>query len=314
MTTNRDGLRFVIAGLGVQGAKRRHVAGGQCVATVDPVHEEADFRSLESVRADRYDAAILCVPDGEKKALIDRLVDGGKHVLVEKPMPLDAAWLTDLERRARARSVVVQCAYNHRFEPHIAAVRGLLAEGRVGRPLAMRLFYGNGTVRLVRDSPWRDQGAGIIHDLGSHLIDIVHFWFGGIGDRLDPVAIDRFEARAPDHARLVLQGCDVHPAVMMEMSYLSWRNSFAAEIWGDAGSVHIDGLCKWGPSRLTVRERVLPAGRPPEWTEERVQADPTWHLEFDDFQHRIASGVSTDLSRDRDIAAVLGTAEKEMGP
>ena len=33
------------------------------------------------------------------------------------------------------------------------------------------MFYGNGTARLVRDSAWRDQGAGVLPDLGSHLLD-----------------------------------------------------------------------------------------------------------------------------------------------
>ena len=40
------------------------------------------------------------------------------------------------------------------------------------------MFYGNGTARLVRDSDWRDQGSGVLHDLGSHLLDTVAYWFG----------------------------------------------------------------------------------------------------------------------------------------
>ena len=53
---------------------------------------------------------------------------------------------------------------------------------RSGRIYRCRMFYGNGTARLVRDSAWRDQGAGVLPDLGSHLLDTARFWFGDIGD------------------------------------------------------------------------------------------------------------------------------------
>ena len=46
------------------------------------------------------------------------------------------------------------------------------------------MFYGNGTARLVRESAWRDAGAGVLPDLGSHLLDTARFWFGDLVRRL----------------------------------------------------------------------------------------------------------------------------------
>ena len=43
------------------------------------------------------------------------------------------------------------------------------------------MFYGNGTARLVRNSYWRDQGNGVLSDLGSHLVDTSKFFFDDIG-------------------------------------------------------------------------------------------------------------------------------------
>ena len=79
-------MRVVIAGLGVQGRKRLKIAGGDVVATVDPVAEGAMHRSLEEIPPDAYDAALLCVPDGQKLPLLEYLIPLGKHVLVEKPL------------------------------------------------------------------------------------------------------------------------------------------------------------------------------------------------------------------------------------
>ena len=71
--------------------------------------------------------------------------------------------------------------------------------GELGRIYRCRMFYGNGTARLVRDSAWRDQGAGVLPDLGSHLLDTARFWFGDLGEDFRLVSVSRFENRAPDH-------------------------------------------------------------------------------------------------------------------
>ena len=44
-------MRVIVVGLGVQGHKRREAAGADFVATVDPVHELADYRTIEQVPA-----------------------------------------------------------------------------------------------------------------------------------------------------------------------------------------------------------------------------------------------------------------------
>ena len=44
-------MRALVVGLGVQGAKRRRVAGVDVVATVDPARAEADYRAVEDVPA-----------------------------------------------------------------------------------------------------------------------------------------------------------------------------------------------------------------------------------------------------------------------
>ena len=83
---------------------------------------------------------------------------------------------------ARENRAVCYTAYNHRFEPHFVRMRDVDRVGRLGEIYRCRMFYGNGTARLVRDSAWRDQGAGVLPDLGSHLLDTALFWFGDLGE------------------------------------------------------------------------------------------------------------------------------------
>jgi predicted dehydrogenase len=290
-------LKVIVVGLGVQGHKRREAAGKDFVAAVDPVNHEAQYRKLEEVPLERFDAALLCVPDEPKVELLTYLLARGKHALVEKPLWASAdADLKRLEALAREHNAVCYTAYNHRFEPHYVRMRELVAAGTLGDIYHCRMFYGNGTARLVRDSAWRDQGAGVLPDLGSHLLDTANFWFGELGDAFEVIFARKFENQSLDH--VVIGSRTTRPQLELEMTLLSWRNHFTCDVFAERGSAHIRSLCKWGPATFTVRTRVLPSGRPPEDVVTLEQADPTWDLEYAHFSRLCAKPPRADLSRD----------------
>lgn len=282
-------MRVVVAGLGVQGQKRKAVAGKAVVATVDPVHPEAQYKRIEDVPPGAYDAALLCIPDEPKIAVIEYLLENRKHLLVEKPLfagnPPD---LLRLKALAEKNRTVCYTAYNHRFEPHFVRMQQLIASGKLGRIYSVRMFYGNGTARLVRDSAWRDQGAGVLPDLGSHLLDTALFWFGTPFDGFGIHSASCFENRAFDH---VAFGANADPVLQFEVTLLSWRNHFYADVLAENGSAHISSLCKWGPSTFSVRDRKLPSGRPDEESVTLVQPDPTWAIEYEHFRKLCETGV-----------------------
>lgn len=290
-------MRVIVIGLGVQGHKRRAAAGDACVAVVDPVNAEADFRAVEEVPLSDYDAALVCTPDDAKVELLMYLLGNSKHVLVEKPMLTETDdEIIALQRLAQVGGAVCYTAYNHRFEPHFVNMKNLIDSGALGEIYALRMFYGNGTARLVRDSAWRDQAAGVLPDLGSHLLDTLRFW---LGDDLD-MSFDvrgafRHENKSFDH---VIVGSNDGPAVQLEMTMLSWRNHFTCDIFAEKGSAHIESLCKWGPSTFIHRTRVLPAGRPPEEVETLEQSDPTWDAEYAHFIGLCQSGGPGNLGND----------------
>lgn len=290
-------MRAIVVGLGVQGHKRRRFAGDDFVASVDPVNEEADYRDIADVPLAAYDAALCCIPDEPKIEVLTYLLGNGKHVLVEKPLwaPEDSA-IQALQRLALDKGAICYTAYNHRFEPHFVRMRRLLASGELGRIYRCRMFYGNGTARLVRESAWRDKGAGVLPDLASHLLDTAAFWFGAMGDDFRVTSVSRFENRAPDH--VVVANEVSRPKLEFEMTLLQWRNHFTCDVLAEKGSAHIRSLCKWGPSTFTKRTRVLPAGRPPEEQETLVQDDPTWALEYRHFKALCAAGITADLGHD----------------
>lgn len=295
-------MRLIVVGLGVQGIKRRAIAGDEIVATVDPVHTEADYRSLDEVPLEAYDAALVCTPDEAKVDLLTHLLTNGKHLLVEKPLLAGSdSDLEELAKIARSKGVVCYTAYNHRFEPHFQRMKQTIASGRLGKIYCVRMFYGNGTARLVRNSPWRDQGAGVLPDLGSHLLDTVLYWFGKPTARFETYSSNRFENVSFDHVSF---GSNGSPLLQLEVTLLNWRNHFYADVLAENGSAHIQSLCKWGPTTFTLRDRKLPSGRPDEEGSTLVQSDPTWGLEYQHFKRLMATGES-NIDNDIWINSVL---------
>lgn len=302
-------MRVILLGLGVQGKKRRQIAGKDCVAVIDPYNEQATYKTVQDVPLADYDAALVCTPDTAKLELLRYLLAHKKHVLVEKPLlSAQPSELAELARLAEQQGVTCYTAYNHRFEPHFKRMRRLIESDQLGRLYTLRLFYGNGTARLVRDSAWRDQGAGVLPDLGSHLLDTLLFWTGKPEGDFRIYQANCFENKAPDHCAFGLNG---PLAIHLEVTLLSWRNHFYADLHGDKGSAHIQSLCKWGPTSFTYRSRKLPSGRPDETTTNLVQEDPTWALEYQHFKELSASGQG-NLHNDIWINHVLEQLQQQQ--
>ena len=290
-------MRVIVVGLGVQGNKRKHFSGRDFIASVDPLNINANYRTIEEVPLNEYDAVLACIPDEPKYEIVKYCLENKKHVLVEKPLwAIDDQQIIELEQLAIKNKVLCYTAYNHRFEPHFIKMRDLIASGELGQIYSCRMFYGNGTARLVRESNWRDQGDGVLPDLGSHLLDTCRFWFGNNLDSFSLASYNRFENQAPDHA--VVQSENSLPRINLEMTLCMWKNHFTCDILAEKGTAHIESLCKWGPSIFTHRTRILPSGRPNENIETIVKSDPTWEAEYKYFKEQINKGTPTDLSTD----------------
>ena len=297
-------MKAIVVGLGVQGNKRREHAGEDYVASADPYNSEADFNDIRDVNLDTYDAVLACVPDKPKIELLRYCVEHKKHVLVEKPLWVEKEnQIVELEKRARTNQVVCYTAYNHRFEPHFMKMHDLIKSGELGKIYSCRMFYGNGTARLVRDSSWRDKGTGVLPDLGSHLLDTCRYWFDTDLSTFELTSAHRFENKAPDH--VVVSTVNQSLRIELEMTLCMWRNHFTCDILAENGTAHIESLCKWGPSTFTYRKRIFPSGRPTETQVSLVQPDPTWEAEYIHFKSLIESNTASNLSIDLSLQTQL---------
>ena len=302
-------MRTIVVGLGIQGNKRKKFAGGDFQFSIDPHNVNADFKNLNEINFSLFDSALLCLPDEIKYDYVKTLILNGKSVLVEKPFNLSVLQTNELKNIISSNGATIYVAYNHRFEPHWIAAKSLISKKRIGNIYKLNLFYGNGTAALVKNSEWRDRGLGVIPDLASHLFDLVDFWLGLEGYDVEIISANNFENASYDNAVIKLKG---KPEVILEVSLLSWKNSFKAELFGSEGSIILDSLCKWGATKLIIRDRRIPSGIPVEEITTLVCPDPTWEAEYLYFKALVSKGDLGNLDENLRISQVFERLEKNI--
>ena len=275
--------KIVIIGFGIQGRKRKNFFKKFIVSIVDPIVKESEFKRIEEVPLDIYDTAFVCVPDNKKEKIVKYLVINKKNIFVEKPLfPIKNNLLKKLHKLSVQNKKVFYVSYNHRFEPNLIDAKKNISYQRLGEIYYINFCYGNGTVIDILNTKWKNNGFGVIVDLGSHILDLLHFFEINFSlHELELLLFKKFEAHTNDH---VIFKINSNPVITVELSSVSWRNNFTLNCIGSKGSFHSYSLCKWGPSKSIYRKRVFPSGRPTEITKKYNMYDPTWLREWDYFK------------------------------
>ena len=297
-------MKILIVGLGVQGQKRKKLLSKKNLyATVDIKNKKANFKKIENVPLDNYDSVFICTPDSTKLKILNYCIKNKKNVLVEKPLIIESeSKIKKLQNQANKSRIVIYTAYNHRFEPQFLNIKKIVKSKILGKIYYCNFFYGNGTAKLVKKNKWRDKGLGVIQDLGTHLVDTVKFWFEKkMNFKL--LVRNKFENNSPDHAILFSKKNNF--SIKLEMSMCMWKNTLRCDIIGSKGSLHLDSLCKWGPSTLLIHKRKLPSGYPYEKKIVIKKKDPTWKLEHEYFMKLVKFKKKTNLKKDIWISQTL---------
>lgn len=103
---------------------------------------ERAYGDLEAFAASELDVVYVASPHSEHRDHALAAIAAGKHVLVEKAFTRNRAEAEEVFAAARSRGVFVMEAMWTRFLPHMVAIRGLLAQGAVGRIVSLHADHG----------------------------------------------------------------------------------------------------------------------------------------------------------------------------
>jgi scyllo-inositol 2-dehydrogenase (NADP+) len=278
----------LVIGYGVQGQKRAlNIDSSEKIYIYDPhLKNRNTISNLENFNFNLIQNVYICTPDNLKEFYINKFLKLKKNILIEKPLILRQSVLENIKKRSKAKFYT---AYNHRFEPHIVKIKKLLDQNFIGKVYHINIYYGNGTIKLWENS-WRSKNKySILYDLGSHVIDMINFLFGKIDLKLIEGIRKSNELNCYDYYNFY---SNKNPSVSCTLSTINWKNFFSLDIIGQNGSINLEGLCKWGPSKLKIRKRVYPSGIPDEKIFTLKKKDPTWKLEEVYFKKKIDDSFS----------------------
>lgn len=153
--------------------------------------EYPDVEILDSAdevwaRAGEFDLVVIGTPGASHAPLAAAALDAGLHVLVDKPFVLTAADARDLIARAGRADRRLSVFQNRRWDGDFRTVRSLVEAGDLGevRRFESRFEKWQPTPRASwKTAGTTADGAGVLYDLGSHLVDQALQLFGPVAWR-----------------------------------------------------------------------------------------------------------------------------------
>ena len=123
---------------------------------------------------------VVATPNESHYELAHRALASGRDVVVDKPLTPTMEEALKLVRFAREQKRLLTVYQNRRFDSDFQVLQQLITSGRLGRVVRFESNYDRYRPHLKRNA-WREEmrsGAGILFDLGPHLIDHAIVLFG----------------------------------------------------------------------------------------------------------------------------------------
>ena len=171
---------------------------------VEDYHEILDDPSISAVD--------ICAPHYLHYQIAMDALNEGKHVICEKPIAMNLEEADGMIEAANELGLWLLITLNQRFMPIHRKVKEFIAGGRLGKPFLVNAqIVGNVMTALSDANHWKNTwdraGGGAFFDTGTHLVDLMHYWFG------EPTAVSaslkrlitKPENKADDNAAVILE-------------------------------------------------------------------------------------------------------------
>lgn len=206
MTNGRPSLRAGVVGSGFMAevhAAAIRSSGGTVAGATGSTPARAEhaaevtgasiaYESPAELFAADLDVVHICTPNATHEELALDAIAAGKHVVVEKPIGVNAHSARRIAAAAAAAGVGGAVPFIYRFHPMVREMRERVASGQLGHASVIQGSYLQDWLAAADDTNWRVISASggasrAFADIGSHLGDLIEFVTG------DPIA--RLSAR-----------------------------------------------------------------------------------------------------------------------
>jgi len=143
-----------------------------------------DIKSYDSVEAlledDTIELVIVNTPNATHFDFTLKALQKGKHVLTEKPFTISPDQAKQLFEAAKKNGRYALPYQNRRFDSDFLSVKNVLDSGKLGRLVEVHFRFDRYKLAIgpkaAKETPV--PGAGVLYDLGPHVLDQVISMFG----------------------------------------------------------------------------------------------------------------------------------------
>lgn len=211
------------------------------------------------------DAVGVCTPNGLHAENTIAALNAGKHVIVEKPMAMNAKEAQSMIDAAKKAGKHLICGFQYRFDARTQVIKRQIDAGVFGKPLFVRCQ----ALRRRGIPNWgvfgrKDlQGGGPMIDIGVHVMEMAHYVLGSpkpltaSGNTWTYLGNKPMEAITGwanwDHKTYTVEDLAVGLIRFENGSMLSIEASFAAHIEKDVWSFTLmgeKGGASWDPCEI----------------------------------------------------------------
>ncbi|MEM7372346.1 MAG: Gfo/Idh/MocA family oxidoreductase [Bacteroidota bacterium] len=225
-------------------------------------------RNLEDLLSNKeIDLIIVNTPESTHHAFANKALQAGKHVVVEKAFTATLEEARNLLALADQHTRMISVFHNRRWDSDFLTVQQVIRQQFLGRLVEYEAYYDRFR-NYIRPHSWKEQptaGTGILHNLGSHLIDQALCLFGMPDQVFADIRIQRTDGQVADHFELILYYPN-HKATL-KAGYLVREAGPKYRLLGTEGS-----FLKYGED---PQEQALKEGQSPDapgWGEEKSES------------------------------------------
>lgn len=177
-------------------------------------------RSFEAlINNDEVDLIVVNGPTYLHYEMAKAALEAGKHVVLEKPMTATVEEGEALIELAQKNNVQLAVYHNKRFEGGFKTIQKLITKNRLGTIqdclLAVHRFRPEIGAKVWKEDPY--PGAGVLYDIGSHLIDQVLVLFGWPVDLKADLQIQRTNGKVVDYFKITFVYDDCKATIVSDM-------------------------------------------------------------------------------------------------
>ncbi len=184
-----DRFELVAAALSSDPVRSKAAATDLHIATERAYGSFADMAKAEATRPDRIDAVAIVTPNHLHYAPAKAFLEGGIHVICDKPLTTTLEDAIDLSRIVRRTGLLFAVTHNYTGYPMVRQARQMIADGELGAIRVVQVEYAQDWLAtplektgqkqaLWRTDPAQSGPAGSLGDIGTHAFNLASFVTG----------------------------------------------------------------------------------------------------------------------------------------